>query len=72
MPAIRQDQSRPSEHEPHRQRQVAESSGTDPERYDRTRPRTRDALVDRIVAAGPCADVLDLGCGTGIEAWQFQ
>jgi SAM-dependent methyltransferase len=42
------------------------------ERYDRTRPRYPDALVDRIIAASPGMDVLDVGCGTGIEARQFQ
>jgi SAM-dependent methyltransferase len=51
---------------------VAESFGTDAERYDRARPRYPDALVERIVAAGPGPDVLDVGCGTGIEARQFQ
>jgi SAM-dependent methyltransferase len=51
---------------------MAESFGTDPERYDRTRPRYPDALVDRIVAASPGRRVLDVGCGTGIEARQFQ
>jgi SAM-dependent methyltransferase len=51
---------------------VAESFGTDPERYDRTRPRYPDALVERIVAASPGPAVLDVGCGTGTEAWQFQ
>ena len=51
---------------------MAESFGTDAERYDRTRPRYPDALVDRIVAASPGRRVLDVGCGTGIEARQFQ
>jgi len=51
---------------------MAESFGVDPERYDRARPRYPDALVERIVAAGPGLDVLDVGCGTGIEARQFQ
>ncbi|SNR63741.1 class I SAM-dependent methyltransferase [Actinomadura mexicana] len=58
--------------EPHRAREVAESFGTDAERYDRARPRYPDALVKRIVAAGPGPDVLDVGCGTGIAARQFQ
>jgi SAM-dependent methyltransferase len=44
----------------------------DPERYDRTRPRYPEALVERIVAASPGRDVLDVGCGTGIGARQFQ
>lgn len=58
--------------EPHRARAVAESFGTDAERYDRVRPRYPDALVERVVAASPGPDVLDVGCGTGIEARQFQ
>jgi SAM-dependent methyltransferase len=61
-----------SEREPHQQRQVAESFGTDAERYDRTRPSYPDALVERIVAAIPGRDVLDVGIGTGIAARQFQ
>lgn len=51
---------------------MAESFGVDAERYDRTRPRYRDAMVEQIVAASPGPDVLDVGCGTGIEARQFQ
>jgi SAM-dependent methyltransferase len=51
---------------------MAESFGVDPERYDRARPRYPEALVQRIVAASPGRDVLDVGCGTGIEARQFQ
>ena len=51
---------------------MAESFGTDAARYDRTRPSYPDALVDRIVAASPGPDVLDVGCGTGIAARQFQ
>jgi SAM-dependent methyltransferase len=51
---------------------VAESFGADVERYDRTRPPYPDALVERIVAASPGLDVLDVGCGSGIEARQFQ
>jgi SAM-dependent methyltransferase len=51
---------------------MAESFGVDPERYDRARPRYPDALVERIVAASPGLDVLDVGCGTGIAARQFQ
>jgi SAM-dependent methyltransferase len=62
----------PSEIEPHQHRQVAESFGSDAERYDRTRPRYPDAMVDRIIAASPGPDVLDVGCGTGIEARQFH
>jgi len=51
---------------------MAESFGGDAERYDRTRPRYPDALVERVVAASPGPDILDVGCGTGIEARQLQ
>lgn len=51
---------------------MAESFGTDAERYDRTRPSYPDALVRRIVAATPGPDVLDVGCGTGTAARQFR
>ncbi|WP_431933399.1 class I SAM-dependent methyltransferase [Nonomuraea jabiensis] len=51
---------------------MAESFGVDAERYDRTRPHYPDAMVARIVAGSPGPDVLDVGCGTGIEARQFQ
>jgi SAM-dependent methyltransferase len=51
---------------------MAESFGSDPERYDRTRPRYPDAMVERIATASPGRDVLDVGCGTGIVARQFQ
>jgi SAM-dependent methyltransferase len=66
------EQPRPGQPEPHQARQVAESFGADAERYDRARPRYPGALVDRIVAASPGPDVLDVGCGTGIAARQFQ
>jgi len=75
MPTIPPEQTRPSEPEPreaHQARQIAESFGSDAERYDRTRPRYPDALVERIVAASPGLNVLDVGCGTGIAARQFQ
>ncbi|WP_410643888.1 class I SAM-dependent methyltransferase [Amycolatopsis sp. lyj-346] len=51
---------------------MAESFGADAERYDRARPAYPRELVARIVAASPGADVLDVGCGTGIEARQFR
>ncbi|HWK28696.1 MAG TPA: class I SAM-dependent methyltransferase [Solirubrobacter sp.] len=53
---------------PHQARRLAESFGADPERYDRTRPRYPQALVDRIVALSPGRDVLDVGIGTGVSA----
>ncbi|MFB4318104.1 class I SAM-dependent methyltransferase [Actinomadura sp. 21ATH] len=51
---------------------MAESFGADAERYDRTRLPYPEALVERIVAASPGPDVLDVGTGTGIAARQFQ
>jgi SAM-dependent methyltransferase len=62
----------PAEQEPHRLREVAESFGTDPERYDRTRPGYPEDLVRQILAGIPGRDVLDVGCGTGIAARQFH
>lgn len=56
----------------HQARQIAESFGTDPDRYDRTRPSYPQAMVDRIIDASPGRDVLDVGAGTGIAARQFQ
>ncbi|WP_434975441.1 class I SAM-dependent methyltransferase [Streptomyces mesophilus] len=58
--------------EPHRQRQMAESFGTDAARYDRARPRYPAEMIDRIVAQSPGRSLLDVGCGTGIAARQFQ
>ncbi|USX54596.1 bifunctional 2-polyprenyl-6-hydroxyphenol methylase/3-demethylubiquinol 3-O-methyltransferase UbiG [Lentzea sp. HUAS12] len=58
--------------EPHRHRRVAESFGVDPERYDRTRAAYPEAVVGRITAACPGSGLLDVGCGTGIAARQFQ
>jgi SAM-dependent methyltransferase len=67
-----QSASQSASPEPHQAREVAESFGTDTERYDRARPRYPEAMVQRIVAASPGTRVLDVGCGTGIEARQFQ
>jgi SAM-dependent methyltransferase len=53
-------------------RSMAESFGTDAAGYDRARPGYPDALVARIVAESPGPSVLDVGCGTGIAARQFQ
>lgn len=55
----------------HQQRLVAESFGTDAERYDRARPRYPADLVERVIAASPGQDILDAGCGTGIAARLF-
>ncbi len=56
----------------HKARQIAESFGTDAERYERARPPYPAALIDRIVTGSPGPDLLDAGCGTGIAARQFQ
>jgi SAM-dependent methyltransferase len=53
---------------PHQARDWAESFGAQAERYDRVRPRYPGALIERIAAA----EVLDVGCGTGIAARQLQ
>ncbi|MFI9403519.1 class I SAM-dependent methyltransferase [Nocardia sp. NPDC052316] len=62
----------PSSPEPHQARETAESFGVDTERYDRSRPRYPDALVQAIVAASPGRDFLDVGVGTGIVARQCR
>jgi len=60
------------ERQPHRLRQVAESFGVDADRYDRARPRYPDALIQRVIAASPGIEFLDVGCGTGIGARQYR
>ena len=42
------------------------------ERYDRARPRYPDALIQRVIAASPGVEFLDVGCGTGIGARQYR
>lgn len=56
----------------HRARDLAESFGSDPALYDRARPSYPDELVRAVVAGIPGGDILDVGCGTGIAARQFQ
>ncbi|AWS43370.1 class I SAM-dependent methyltransferase [Streptosporangium sp. 'caverna'] len=72
MPIIPREQPEPSPTESHKARRMAESFGVDAQRYDQARPGYPDALVARIVAGSPGPDVLDVGCGTGIAARQFQ
>ena len=63
---------------PHESRRIAQSFGVRPERYDRARPTYPAAVIERILAAAhrddsvAAPDVLDVGCGTGIEARQFR
>lgn len=72
MPTVPPEPARSAAPAPHRHRAMAESFGVDPARYDRARPRYPDELIARIVATSPGADVLDVGCGTGIAARQLR
>ncbi|MFC5185694.1 class I SAM-dependent methyltransferase [Actinomadura harenae] len=73
MPTLPSGNLRPPEgREAHEAREMAESFGAAAARYDRARPAYPQALIDRIVAAMPGRDVLDVGCGTGIASRQFQ
>jgi SAM-dependent methyltransferase len=56
----------------YQQRQMAESFGADATRYDRARMAYPDALIARVQEFSPGPRVLDVGCGTGIEARQLQ
>jgi SAM-dependent methyltransferase len=58
--------------ESHHARQIAESFGSEAERYERTRPTYPEAMVEAIRAASPGSDVLDVGIGTGISARPFH
>ncbi len=40
--------------------------------FDRTRPAYPEHMIKRLVSTAPGRDVLDVGCGSGIEARQFQ
>ena len=51
---------------------MAESFGSDAERYDRARPRYPRRPAAPVHALAPGPDVLDVGCGTGIAARQLQ
>jgi SAM-dependent methyltransferase len=58
--------------ESHHARQIAESFGSEAERYERTRPSYPKAMVEAILAASSGRDVLDVGIGTGISARPFR
>ena len=51
---------------------IASAFGEDASRYDRARPSYPAALVEAIVGAAPGREIVDVGCGTGIAARQFQ
>ncbi|MFF7755024.1 class I SAM-dependent methyltransferase [Streptomyces sp. NPDC007971] len=72
MPILPREQPESSPAGPHEARGMAESFGVDAQRYDQGRPGYPDTLVTRIVTGSPGPDVLDVGCGTGIAARQFQ
>jgi SAM-dependent methyltransferase len=55
----------------HQARQLAQSFGAEADRYDRARPGYPAALAERIVAAAPGREVLDVGIGTGKSALPF-
>lgn len=56
---------------PHQRRDLAESFGVDPERYDRVRPSYPQELADRVIAELAGRRVLDVGIGTGLSAEPF-
>lgn len=58
--------------ESHQARDIAESFGSEAERYERTRPTYPPAMVEAIIAASPGNRVLDVGIGTGISARLFH
>ncbi|MGK8523023.1 class I SAM-dependent methyltransferase [Nocardia asteroides] len=72
MPTPLREQPEPLPAQPGRFQRMAVSFGVDAERYDQARPGYPEALVARILDARPGTDVLDVGCGTGIAARQFQ
>jgi SAM-dependent methyltransferase len=75
MPTLPREQPEPVRPQLHHARQIAESFGADAQRYDRARPGYPDDLVAHVVAGSPgddAPDVLDVGCGTGVAARQFQ
>jgi SAM-dependent methyltransferase len=57
---------------PHEARRVAESFGADPERYDQTRPRYPEQLINRIASGVRGRAALDVGIGTGVSARPFR
>ncbi|ONM46380.1 class I SAM-dependent methyltransferase [Nocardia donostiensis] len=72
MPILPREQPEPSPAPPEESQRMATSFGVHAQRYDQARPGYPEALVARILAGTPGAGVLDVGCGTGIAARQFQ
>ncbi|GAA2822738.1 class I SAM-dependent methyltransferase [Kitasatospora paracochleata] len=72
MPTLPPEGTSPSPRASRQLRELAESFGIDPERYDRARPDYPRALIEAVTAAAPGPDLLDVGIGTGIAARQFE
>ncbi|MEV2220137.1 class I SAM-dependent methyltransferase [Nocardia vinacea] len=72
MPTLPPERTSSDQRESHQARELAESFGSDPERYDRARPSYPAAMVEAIVAASPGPEIVDVGIGTGIAARQFR
>ena len=64
--------SPPPDSTPSDLRAIAESFGTDAERYDRARPHYPQALADAVLAGLPGHQILDVGIGTGLSALPFR
>lgn len=71
MPTVSPEQPLPTP-ALHQQRSIAESFGIDAKNYDEARPPYPAALLERITGGRSGRGVLDVGCGTGIAARQFQ
>ncbi|GAB2634360.1 class I SAM-dependent methyltransferase [Nocardia goodfellowii] len=72
MPTTPPRHSAPTSARPEEAQRIAQSFGAHAQRYDQARPSYPDDLVARILAGIPGTEVLDVGCGTGIAARQFQ
>lgn len=72
MTSLSTEPSPSSDREPHLLREVAESFGVDADRYDRSRPRYPEEMIQRVIATSPGREFLDVGCGTGIGARQYR
>jgi SAM-dependent methyltransferase len=72
MPAIPQEGTSSPSSEVDQSAQTFRYFTGDGALYERSRPAYPEALITRIVSVMPGREILDVGCGTGIEARQFQ